>query len=570
MDDNLTTISYSIFNNKGVYALLLGSGISRSSGIPTGWDVVLDIIEQISVLKKEPCLPTPEEWFIKTFGEEPDYSNLLEKLTKTQEERLNLLRPYFEPSDEEIEEGLKQPTLTHKKIAQLVKQGFIKVIITTNFDRLLENSLKEIGVEAVVISNPNHIENTMPLIHNKITIIKINGDYLDTSFLNIKSELNSYDTRLVSLLNYIFENFGLITCGWSARWDLALVNILKSANKFRFSNYFSFINKPNQELVDLSDFRKGQLIGIKSSDSFFTEISESISALENNSTNHPLTPKIALARLKKYIVRDEYIISLNDLIRNETENVFDKINSINFPAPNTDEIKNVMDFYFSKIETIGLLLMNGVYWSKEIHHEIWTNTLIRLSSPTEKTNNYAVWSEIEYFPAMTLIYIIGLTCVKKNNFTLLDKITSIEINQRYETENILSLTSTSRVVDKRHLNQALGNKQYVPMSELLYNKLKTQFELYIPNEKDFENLFDYFEYLLALIYKKRMNDKWAPIGRFGYRLNSGNCIVKKRIEEQKSLGENSDLISSGLFNNTEEFEEILVKFQEQLKNVNYF
>jgi hypothetical protein len=38
---NEILISNSIYSNKGVFALLLGSGISRSAGIPTGWEVVL-------------------------------------------------------------------------------------------------------------------------------------------------------------------------------------------------------------------------------------------------------------------------------------------------------------------------------------------------------------------------------------------------------------------------------------------------------------------------------------------------------------------------------------------------
>lgn len=36
------------------------------------------------------------------------------------------------------------PTVAHKAIANLVKHGFIKVIVTTNFDRLLERALEEI------------------------------------------------------------------------------------------------------------------------------------------------------------------------------------------------------------------------------------------------------------------------------------------------------------------------------------------------------------------------------------------------------------------------------------------
>lgn len=35
----LTTLAFSMYTNKGAYALLLGAGISRSAQIPSGWEV---------------------------------------------------------------------------------------------------------------------------------------------------------------------------------------------------------------------------------------------------------------------------------------------------------------------------------------------------------------------------------------------------------------------------------------------------------------------------------------------------------------------------------------------------
>ena len=66
MDNEITSASYAVYKNKGVFALFLGSGISRSAGIPTGWDVVLKLIKEIAILKNEECLPTPEQ---QLFGE---------------------------------------------------------------------------------------------------------------------------------------------------------------------------------------------------------------------------------------------------------------------------------------------------------------------------------------------------------------------------------------------------------------------------------------------------------------------------------------------------------------------
>ena len=48
MLDTLTSTSFAVHNAKGVYALLLGSGISRAANVPTGWEVTLDLIRRIA------------------------------------------------------------------------------------------------------------------------------------------------------------------------------------------------------------------------------------------------------------------------------------------------------------------------------------------------------------------------------------------------------------------------------------------------------------------------------------------------------------------------------------------
>jgi hypothetical protein len=41
-------LAFSVSRNKGAYALLLGSGVSRAAEIPTGWDVTLDLIRKVA------------------------------------------------------------------------------------------------------------------------------------------------------------------------------------------------------------------------------------------------------------------------------------------------------------------------------------------------------------------------------------------------------------------------------------------------------------------------------------------------------------------------------------------
>ena len=123
---------------KGVYAVLIGSGVSRSAGMPTGWDVTLGSVRELARLAGKDPGDKPDEWHRRERGSEPDYSALLEARARTPAERRNLLQKYSEPTPEEREQGLKTPTAAHRAVASLVESGHVRGVITTNFDRLME------------------------------------------------------------------------------------------------------------------------------------------------------------------------------------------------------------------------------------------------------------------------------------------------------------------------------------------------------------------------------------------------------------------------------------------------
>ncbi|HZX14078.1 MAG TPA: hypothetical protein VFF49_06730 [Thermodesulfobacteriota bacterium] len=59
MIDPIISLAFSIHSKKGIYALLLGSGASRAAGIPTGWEIVLDLIRKFARTINENCEPDP-------------------------------------------------------------------------------------------------------------------------------------------------------------------------------------------------------------------------------------------------------------------------------------------------------------------------------------------------------------------------------------------------------------------------------------------------------------------------------------------------------------------------------
>ncbi len=91
----LTTLAFSLYSNKGAYAVLLGSGISRPAYIPSAWEVENILIERLAATQGVADEKDWHGWYKKLFGKEADYSSLLDELVSTKTERVGLMRGCF-------------------------------------------------------------------------------------------------------------------------------------------------------------------------------------------------------------------------------------------------------------------------------------------------------------------------------------------------------------------------------------------------------------------------------------------------------------------------------------------
>ena len=363
MIDPVQSLAFSIQANRGVYAVLLGSGVSRPAKIPTGWEVTLDLIRKLAKLCGEVCDPDPELWYQTKFGRSANYSDLLNELAKTTAERQQLLRPYWEPNDQEREEGEKKPTAAHRAIAALAAKRFIRVILTTNFDRLMETALGDEGVVPTVLSSRDQVRGTLPLIHTQCCVFKLHGDYLDVRIRNTPAELDQYPPEFDQLLDRIFDEFGLIVCGWSAEWDGALRAALERAPSRRFTTYWAARDKPGNEAQRLIDHRRAQVIRIKDADDFFQSVEQFVESIEVYSRPHPLSTEAAVASLKRYIPESRYRIQLLDLVNVTVERVVEVISGEAFaaagPRPTTESVTARVCHYEAACSTLLSLATIG-------------------------------------------------------------------------------------------------------------------------------------------------------------------------------------------------------------------
>jgi len=321
------SLAFSVHSGPGTYAILMGSGVSRAAGVPTGWEVTLNLVRQLAELQGE-ATEDPEAWYIERFGQEPNYSEVVNRLAPTQDQRRSLLQGYFEPDEEEREEGKKEPTAAHRAIARLCSKGYVRVIVTTNFDRLLERALEAEGVSPIVIDTPDAAEGAPPLQHSGCTVVKANGDYLDTRIKNTPEELGEYDDRINALLGRIFREYGLVVCGWSGTYDTALIDALKRAGGRRYMAYWVSRGAPSEAERSLTTFIGGMSIEAEGANEFFSDLLDKVEALETFGGNDPLSTPVAVATAKRYLDDLEGYVRLRELVssvgREAREKLFDE------------------------------------------------------------------------------------------------------------------------------------------------------------------------------------------------------------------------------------------------------
>lgn len=323
-DDPATQLAFAIHESRGVFALLLGSGLSRAAEIPTGWEITLDLVRRVALAQGVEEQDDWAAWYVEKESKEPDYSALLAQLASTPAERRAILHSYIEPDEEDREEGRKVPTAGHKAIAKLVQGGYVRVIVTTNFDRLMENALREVGVEPTVVGSPDALEGAEPLTHSACYILKLHGDYKDARILNTDAELEAYPDSYNTLLDRIVDEHGLIVCGWSEEWDHALRSAILRAPNRRYPMFWSSRGELRRRGAELCSARKGVTVPIADADSFFVKLVEQVETLAQSQRQNPLSVDMTVSRAKRFLAKPEHRIQLSDLVSEEVERIIDR------------------------------------------------------------------------------------------------------------------------------------------------------------------------------------------------------------------------------------------------------
>jgi len=521
MLDPLLSAAFALEALPGGYAVLLGSGVSRAAGIPTGWEITLDLIQQIAAATHQepaPALDASETWFATTYTEAPTYDRLLSLVGATEAERMQKLRRYFEPGSDDSPptgqggngESLRErmPTTAHQALARLVRDGFVRVIITTNFDRLMELALQQQGIEPTVIATPEAAEGALPLAHTRCVVVKVHGDYLSTKLKNTPEELSQYDDHMNRLLDQIFDEYGLVVCGWSAVYDTALRSAITRCPTHRFSTFWAARGEIDPLAEGLLTVRRAIRLPIASADAFFQTLEEQIAAIHSVQTPHPLTAAAAGAVIKRYLVDERERIRLDELVAQETERVFAQLLAVLEQSPTTVAgAPSPWEWRLARCESLcgPLLAMTvaGGAYSAPDQYAPWVRSVTRLATPpqSQQTRRFAGLAALSSYPALLALYAGGIAALTRGNDHFLAAVLlEAQVREQDGLHPVGSRLHVANVATEGLLEALpLGVYLDVRLNERLERVLRPYFTILTPDGQTYRDLVDRFEYLLALV-----------------------------------------------------------------------
>ena len=217
----------------------LGAGASAAAKIPTAyhmtWECKRALYCSANRIPVSSCGDLSDEFVrtrIQTYcnsiadapAEDADaeYSYYFAKAYPSEEDR----RQYI---DKLVANG--EPSFGHIALAALVKINAVQMLWTTNFDRMVEDSIVRLcgtSSKLNVATLGSHVSARLAMAEARFPLYtKLHGDFQSVNIKNTKEELQTQDKELRDCLTNAVRSRGLAVVGYSGR-DKSIMDALRS------------------------------------------------------------------------------------------------------------------------------------------------------------------------------------------------------------------------------------------------------------------------------------------------------------------------------------------------------
>lgn len=534
-------LSYNLAGGKRKYVLFCGAGVSKDAGISTGWEVLLETLRRIRAQeegKKTDYNDRQMEEYYELKYKDFEYAQIIRSLFPANEEQREFLQELFKN---------KSPGKSHQLIAEWVKQGLVKFVITTNFDSMIEYALDEIGFRGKysVISDGEQIKNSKPWVHEDVCrIYKIHGTIEQGKIRNTEKDLKQLDKKMTKDCLDILERHGVIVLGYAGN-DKGTMNIFNKRRFRGYSLYWTVYNKQISSNVEkLLTKQEGIKIEIKDAVDFLEEVSNRVEIAESELMQ--TESSVSRVRFKNLMKKSnvEIMQTIDDeriKLKKFIKKILDEIE--------TDEellwegyIKtfNFSVNFFLLVEQI--IKYKNNYWKNilPIFEEVYSLNETGYRNGKNGLVNYCFFSFFE---------IIGAILLENNAFIQIREMLEIKrLNHQNIFKNILNWNNQASFIKSKNEKETKG--WIFPKMEYFLQLVESQ---KVPFEFNLKQRILEVD-LLYFIYSVQNNSKsrpfyWFPLSSVYFNRKTPEFLVKikqdelfkKRIEKELLNLEDNDL-----------------------------
>lgn len=217
------------------YSIFLGAGASRSSGISTAFELIVEWMEELYerynykkfeldnnidndlyTRYRELKLYFEREqasWFDAT----NPYSSLFEKKFDLAPQRRRFI---------ENEVDGKLPSIGYAYLVSLVKHNYFNSIFTTNFDDLINEAFYQLSNRRPIVCAHDSSVHSISVTSQRPKIIKLHGDYLFEDIKSTLKETESLENNIKDKLIEFCKEYGLIVVGYAGN-DRSIMDTLE-------------------------------------------------------------------------------------------------------------------------------------------------------------------------------------------------------------------------------------------------------------------------------------------------------------------------------------------------------
>jgi len=277
---------------------------------------------------------------------------------------------------------------------------------------------------------------------------------------------------------------------------------------------------------------------------------------------HVDEPVDTVSLSKEYLSDPRYTIKLHDLVIQKLRETLLSTSDDNFVVQGAEwsleEFMRRLKEYEQAIMDLQGVFCCLAYWGKQEHLPIIRTALTRLTDRLEPKSGTRVWLALRWYPVVLLLYSAGISALASDNYINLANMLLARVGSSRSTgastELTLSIGEAMLELERtKAFKQLPGHERhYVPCSEYLFKLLQPILDDLLFLGRDYEQYFDRFEVLLALVHadleKVDRDHIWGPVGRFGWKFRDGAVNpLKEILVEAERQKESWGPLKAGLF-----------------------